>query len=363
MKRSKKYAGVYLNEISGGDITFYIQYIDEDKKNTKIKIGRKSEGITENYCYHKRNELITQLRLGENPFSNKNVPSFNEVAQKYFINLSNNGRSEYSTKNELQRYTNHIAPLMGSKSINLISVELLNKLKKEKNKTHAEKTVNNILELISCILNFGTRVLDLKLTNNIKNGKVKKNRIDNQRQRFLNKQEIQLLLKNTKINYKVDLATRFALSTGARLGTILSIQKKDIDQVNNTITLKDHKNNSTYTSYLAPVYFNNYDFLNKLKANDYVISNDGNPINKSTIQHPFKKIADKLFNIGLDSKDRANRVVFHSLRHSYCSLLAISGTPIFTIQKLVNHKDIKSTIRYSKLDTNMFKSVQDAFNF
>ncbi|MFW2585606.1 hypothetical protein [Aliarcobacter butzleri] len=30
-------------------------------------------------------------------------------------------------------------------------------------------------------------------------------------------------------------------------------------------------------------------------------------------------------------------------------LLAINGTPTFTIQKLMNHKDIRMTLRYSKL--------------
>jgi len=100
----------------------------------------------------------------------------------------------------------------------------------------------------------------------------------------------------------------------------------------------------------------------KLKANDYVISDTGNILNKSTIQQTFKKIADRLFNIGLASDDRKNRVVFHSLRHTYCSLLAINNVPIFTIQKLVNHRDIKSTLRYAKLDrTTLKKSVEDAF--
>ncbi|MCG3693094.1 hypothetical protein L5F51_07860 [Aliarcobacter butzleri] len=29
--------------------------------------------------------------------------------------------------------------------------------------------------------------------------------------------------------------------------------------------------------------------------------------------------------------------------------MAINGTPIFTIQKLMNHKDIRMTLRYAKL--------------
>jgi integrase len=44
-----------------------------------------------------------------------------------------------------------------------------------------------------------------------------------------------------------------------------------------------------------------------------------------------------------------NKVVIHTLRHTFASHLAINETPIFTIQKLMNHKDIKMTLRYAKL--------------
>jgi site-specific recombinase XerD len=63
----------------------------------------------------------------------------------------------------------------------------------------------------------------------------------------------------------------------------------------------------------------------------------------------LKPILDRLFNEGLDIKDSKNRVVIHTLRHTFASHLAINGTPIFTIQNLMNHKDIKMTMRYAKL--------------
>ena len=50
-----------------------------------------------------------------------------------------------------------------------------------------------------------------------------------------------------------------------------------------------------------------------------------------------------------NTNDIKNKVVFHSLRQTFASHLAINGTPIFTIQKLMNHKDIRMTLRYAKL--------------
>ena len=58
---------------------------------------------------------------------------------------------------------------------------------------------------------------------------------------------------------------------------------------------------------------------------------------------------NELFNDEISSDDRKNKVVIHTLRHTFASHLAINGTPIFTIQKLMNHKDIKMTLRYAKL--------------
>jgi len=69
----------------------------------------------------------------------------------------------------------------------------------------------------------------------------------------------------------------------------------------------------------------------------------------STIAKPLREKLNLLFNQGLKKEDRKNRLVIHTLRHTFASHLAINGTPIFTIQKLLNHKDIKMTMRYAKL--------------
>ena len=68
-----------------------------------------------------------------------------------------------------------------------------------------------------------------------------------------------------------------------------------------------------------------------------------------TIQHKMKVILDNLFNVGLKAQDSKNRAVTHTLRHTFASQLAMNGVAIYTIQKLMNHKDINMTLRYAKL--------------
>jgi integrase len=62
----------------------------------------------------------------------------------------------------------------------------------------------------------------------------------------------------------------------------------------------------------------------------------------------FKRTVDKLgFNDGI--VDRRQRVVFHTLRHTFASWLAIRGVPLITIRDLLGHSTISMTERYSHL--------------
>ena len=116
------------------------------------------------------------------------------------------------------------------------------------------------------------------------------------------------------------------------------------------ITLYDFKNKDSYKGFLTDDILNHIKpKLKTLKANDYLISLDNTKFTSRQIQSRLKPILDRLFNVELEISDRKNRVVIHTLRHTFASHLAIGGTPIFNIQKLMNHKDIKQTIRYAKL--------------
>ena len=135
------------------------------------------------------------------------------------------------------------------------------------------------------------------------------------------------------------------VTTGGRLATVLNISKMDIDLTNQIITLKDFKNNSTYKTFLT-------DDVSKLLNNYCKNLNQQDKLFKdtpTTIQRQMLKILHRLFNVGIDKEDRKNLVVLHTLRHTFASHLAIKGIPIFTIQKLMNHRDIKMTLRYAKL--------------
>jgi len=60
-----------------------------------------------------------------------------------------------------------------------------------------------------------------------------------------------------------------------------------------------------------------------------------------------RAVAELGFNDGVG--DERHKVVFHTLRHTYASWLAIDGVPLYTISKLMGHTTITMTQRYAHL--------------
>ena len=59
--------------------------------------------------------------------------------------------------------------------------------------------------------------------------------------------------------------------------------------------------------------------------------------------------------------DRRQQIVFHSLRHSFASHLAIKGVPLLTVGRILGHATSKMTERYSHLSPKTFDDAVKAF--
>jgi integrase len=346
-----KFSGIFYRETITNDRidkTFYIRYKDENNKDKEIKVGKYSEGYREAYCNQLRNEIITKQITGEEPPSiaskkKRNILSIETIANDYF-----NYRKESKTKaNDISQYNNHILPYFKNLDFETIDkneiLQFANKLKKTKSKFKedllSDKSINNILNFLKTLIKHGFKNDFIK---NDFSKYISLLNIDNAREKFLTKEEIKILYENSKNDETLYLLFKLALNTGGRLATLLNICKKDIDFTHNLITLKDFKNNSTYKAFLTE----------NLKALLEIRTIHLKMDDKLFVSNPERRLRsmlDELFNKDINTNDRKNKVVFHSLRHTFASHLAINGTPIFTIQKLMNHKDIRMTLRYAKL--------------
>lgn len=371
---SKKYEGVQYYIKANGTKSYYVRYKDETNKLKRVKVGDETDGTTEVYCKNKRIEILNALNKGEQPPKivkqhRQNIITLNDVAEKYFASKENTR----STTDRKSKYKKHLSPIIGQKSILNINKSDLEGIKNNlvSEKMLSKKTANVVIELFSTIFNFGFRDELYDAVNPA--SKVSRFKVNNTRERFLRDSEIKELYKQANLKDKeksygdmLEIFTKLALTTGARLEGILNIKKRDIDLQSEIIRITDFKNGGEiYSGYITDT---TRELLqNKLQLlnyNDYIVSfnSNGQQVRARQLQTRLKPILDDLFNVGLDTNDRINRIVIHSLRHTFASQLAIANVSIRQIQELMNHNDIKQTMKYAKLqdDANK-KAAQGVF--
>lgn len=356
-----KYTGVYYRENLDSEKVYYITYKKHGKKIWD-KIGTGKEGITAAYCSKVRAKQTSIERLkDEAPLNIKEIPTFDQVANEYFELKYDKPDNE----NNKGRYRNHLKAALGNLKLNEIDSDTVNNLIKKKkteispktNKRYAPKTINDMINLIGTIFNYAIKQKELKVVNPVVNHKVEKLKVDNDRERYLDSNEVKKLIEYLEnregkdyVNEYILLFVKISLSTGARLTSVLTIAKADVNLNQETITIKNHKSNRTYTGHihksLKPLLEKR---MKDLSPIDYLISGTPNILSRTAINKVLQPIFNELFNQGLASDDYKRRVVIHTLRHTFASLLAISGTPIYTIKKLMDHSDINQTMRYAKL--------------
>ncbi len=343
-----KFTGVYYRDNLKGDRVFYIQY-KQGNKLKRQKVGTKAEGITPLYCKKFRDLTLVKLRLGEHaPIKDRGqVKTLNEISEEFFESGGKKGILRSKTK--LQSLYKHLSHL-GNEPLTYFDDDAFLTLTRKKSKEISKKTkrvlsaqtVNNILTLLSAILHFAEKK---KYTSEVP--EITKPVVDNRRERYLEKEEIKALYKeiensNIKTKDRVLLFTKLALTTGGRLNSILTIRGKDIKRSRKIITLKNHKSNTTYDAFIPQELM---DLIPQLEPREKLID----VADAKQIQRPLQGILNDLFNVGLNADDRKDRVVIHTLRHTFASHLAINGTSIHKIMRLMDHKDIEMTLRYAKL--------------
>ena len=352
--KSKKYTGVYLNKLQNGDTTYSISFKDDNNKTQRKTIGKKSEGITENYASVKRAETLTLIRLGEDPLAHKKKSTF-KFEDVWSLYVENKALSDNIRKDYRGRWTKH----MKQDFENNISMEKLiqfrRRLEKQKKPLSARSIDMMIGMLGSAISYWNSRpkntykihncVSDLRAYDRDHVTKRKKKTRKVTRDRFLTQEEIlQLKVAIKELDPDIKLYVSLALSTGARLGAIMSIKAKDISE--NKITMIDEKDgDGRYTAYLdKEVHALVTARVKNLKPNNLLFT-----LTKTSLQKRLQRVLNKLFNTDLKTDDRVNRVVVHTLRHTFASHLVMKGTPLIIVQKLLNHAELETTSRYAHL--------------
>lgn len=166
------------------------------------------------------------------------------------------------------------------------------------------------------------------------------------RDRYLEKDEIRLLLdecKKSKSPY-LYVVTVFALATGARKGEILGLKWDDVNLERSTVTFRDTKNGDTRSVHLSDSVLR---CLKEESSKRVIFSEFVFPRTDGKGPACIRTAWDRaLKNTGLKN------VCFHSLRHTAASHMAMAGSSVLEISKILGHKSISITSKiYAHLST------------
>jgi integrase len=201
-----KYEGVWINKLKNGDISYYINYRDENGMPVKLQVGKKTKAsdFSIKDAYSKLIEIKYKLQHDQEPIIKTNRISkvkFDDIWEEFFKYAKGNKKSYLSDE---QNYNKHIKPIFGNKNVkNITSLDYEDFKQTLVSKGLEAQTVKHQLTLIRTVINYAIKHDILKnFTNPISNGKVKMPEIDNKRLAFLTKKqakEILELLESTHI--------------------------------------------------------------------------------------------------------------------------------------------------------------------
>jgi integrase len=346
------------------DRYYFIRY--QKGKQVEEGVGWASQGMTPQQASNLRGEIVANIRSGSGPMSlkEKRETEFGKRESKARENLSFNKlvadyldwakSNKASWQDDRTRYNKHIKPVFGNKPIKKISPLDLEKLKRTLQKKElAPATIKQCLVLVRQMFNkataWGKFAGDNPFTNATLNNRKLLEVPDNRRIRFLQPEEANSLLNElaNKSPQVHDMAL-LSLDTGMRRGEVFSLTWQDINFKNDIIQIKDTKSNRNRQAFMTKQV---KAMLRSRKGNGggvgYIFqSKNGGGIHY--VYKVFDRTVEALgFNKGL--KDTRDRVVFHTLRHTFASWLALNGTPLLAIKELGGWQSLDMVERYAHL--------------
>jgi len=402
MWNKTKFAGVVFREsterkfrVKGktrSERCFYVNYRkkltqgDGKKGPSKLiweRVGWDSEGVTAETARDVRGQILANIRLGEGHQSLaekreidqtrreaehlekeakelENTP-FDVLAQKYIEWAKTNKKS---WKDDRARYTKHLKPLVGNIPIREISVLNMERVKKtlkrkkidkRKSSSHlSDATVKHCLVLMRQMFNRAASWGLFEGVNPVRQTTIADKKFlkteDNKRLRFLTNEEADTLLTEIKdISEQTHDICLLSLHTGLRMGEVFSLTWGDIELDHGLINIRNPKNDETRQAYITPPVdsmLKNYDPDKQIRTKLVFPDRTGKRIKQ--LSDTFNRVVDKMrLNEGVI--DRQNKVVPHTLRHTFASWLAQQGETLLTIKELLGHKSIETTMRYAHL--------------
>lgn len=231
----------------------------------------------------------------------------------------------------------------GGKYLDEIDSMMIEDYKTERVKEVSSSTVNNDLAFLKAMFNKIKSWGRFEGENPV--SKVQLLKEDNKRTRYLEKEQIAILVENCAEYLKPIVI--MALNTGMRKNEILKLRWEDVNLRRGVIQLLKTKNNKVRYVPINKAVRNMLINIARKDGNCYVFTNRKG--------RPFVDIK-KSFKAAL-SKSGITEFRFHDLRHTFASQLAMNGVDLNTVRELLGHTSLQMTLRYAHLSLDHKKNA------
>ena len=268
----------------------------------------------------------------------------------------------YEVQNAIKSYedyrnlfTSTIIPYFAKTKLTDITVEKIETYKFERIKKISPSTVNK--ELIALRHLFNKAILWSYLKRNPAK-EVDKLRVKEKKFRFLTIEEVNTFLSACSSFMKPIFLT--AIHTGLRKSELFRLEWEDIDFERQYVLVsnKEAAHTKNYRNREIPMSSQLVDEFKKLKAEfenghgQVFRKRDGTP-HRGEVRRPLESVIKQT---GL------KRFTLHDLRHTFASHLIMEGVDLPTVQKLMGHANITTTMIYAHLAPDHLKNAIDRLN-
>ena len=291
----------------------------------------------------------------------KEATTFGEYFRSVYYPIAKTSKKQRSHEQELSHFNLWLNPVIGEMRLkdirpmhlervkrNLLNAPIITRGKKPK-KDPVKKQARSP-RMIQYVFATGRQCWNYARRDGLVSGEwpgkeVKIPKVENQRMRFLTDAEGDQLLAGLKErSQQLHDICLLSLDSGLRAYEIFSLMWNRVDLEQGAVKVFDSKGRDRVVYLTGRA----VDMLKALPKRSGLVFKSRTDEQIKEISNAFNREVDSLgWNDGV--KSRKDKLVFHSLRHSYASRLVARGVDLYVVGQLMGHSDLTMTRRYSHL--------------
>lgn len=267
--------------------------------------------------------------------------SFEEILQEYCDSLDMDGLAKDTIKN--RRYTLREMDRYLHKNIEDIDISDLRSYLNYKRQKVQPNTINNLIAKISA---FFTWLYEEEYIDKNPAKKLRKVKEPSRITKVINSVNLEKMRENCK-NNRDRAILELAVATGLRVSELRNLNVSDLNFQTNRIRIVGKGNKERIVMFTDKV---KYYIIKHLETR----RDRNSDILFASVKEPFGRLGVRRIEIIV--KDLKNvceipdKVTPHSFRHTMATTMIQSGADITTIQKLLGHSNINTTLIYANVD-------------